>query len=76
MHSLIPLSLVLSILHSFSSVHALKVPFQVRTGNHPTSGLTRRANTTIPISNNGNAQYIANITLGGETVRVLIDTGR
>lgn len=72
MHSLLPLSLCLT---AFNLVNALKFPVEVRTGSHPTSTLARRAKTTIPIANNGNAQYIANITLAGETVRVLLDTG-
>lgn len=70
MHSLIPLSLLLAVL---DTVNAVILPFEVRTGNPPSS-LHRR--TPVPISNTGNAQYVANITLGGETIPVLLDTGR
>jgi hypothetical protein len=73
MHSLIPLSLLYSIVHS---VNAITVPFEVRTGDSlsPTTSLTRRG--SIPIGNTGNAQYVSNITLGGVTMPVLLDTGR
>ncbi|KAJ7143497.1 aspartic peptidase A1 [Mycena crocata] len=70
MHSLIPLSLFLAV---FDVVHAVKVPFTVRTSSTtPSHRLGRR---TIPISNNGNAEYMSNITLGGTTVAVILDTG-
>ena len=72
MHSLLPLSLILC---TFQSIYALKAPFEVRTNTHPSNSLVRRANVTVPIANNGNTQYIANITLAGQTVRVLLDTG-
>jgi len=72
MHSLIPLSFILTI---FSLVDALIFPFEVRSASQPSSKLVRRANSTIPISNNGNAEYFANITLAGQTVRVMLDTG-
>ncbi|KAJ6585305.1 acid protease [Mycena capillaripes] len=70
MHSLIPLSLFLTVL---DVVHALKVPFQVRTSTStPAHRLGRRS---VPISNNGNAAYISNLTLAGTTVSVILDTG-
>ncbi|TFK70925.1 acid protease [Pluteus cervinus] len=74
MHSLIPLSLLLFLpLQSY----AFGVHFEVRvthpSGNH--ARLSKRANATIPISNTGNAQYVANITLGGVQLPVLLDTG-
>ena len=73
MHSLIPLSLLYVVIHS---VNAVIIPFQVRTGDSvsPATSLTRRA--AIPIGNTGNAQYVSNITLGGATMPVLLDTGR
>ncbi|GLB38616.1 putative peptidase A1 family protein [Lyophyllum shimeji] len=67
---LIPLALLLTIL---DATHGIKVPFQIRTGNHAATRLARRS--TIPVANNGNAQYIGNMTLGGVQARVLLDTG-
>ncbi|KAJ7914476.1 aspartic peptidase A1 [Mycena leptocephala] len=70
MHSLIPLSLFLTVL---DVVHAVKLPFQVRTSTTPPPHrLGRRA---VPIANNGNAAYISNLTLAGTTVSVILDTG-
>ena len=31
---------------------------------------------TIPVANTHNAEYIANVTLGGREIPVLLDTGR
>jgi len=71
MHSLIPLSLILTVL---DVVHAVKLPFYVRTSSTtPTHKLGRRA--PVAISNNGNAEYIANITLAGVDLSVILDTG-
>jgi hypothetical protein len=73
MRSLVPLSLLLTIFHT--TVNALILPFEVRTGNDiSTSSLRRRDPTRI--GNTGNAQYVSNITLGGVTLPVLLDTGR
>lgn len=70
MHSLIPLSLFLTV---FDVVHAVELPFYVRTSSTPPpNSLGRRA---VPISNNGNAAYIANLTLAGASVSVILDTG-
>lgn len=70
MHHL-PLSLLLLVF----SVNAIIVPFKVRFSNGaPHTSLNRRTPTLI--SNIGNAQYVSNITLGGVTVPVLLDTGR
>jgi predicted aspartyl protease len=74
MHSLIPLSLLLLLFND--PVNALKASLQIRTDVHPSSQLARRTVTTVPLDNKGNAQYLANITLGGTPVRVLLDTGR
>ncbi|KAJ6504585.1 aspartic peptidase A1 [Mycena vitilis] len=68
MHSLIPLSLFLSVFHV---VHGLKAPFYVRTSS--AHRLARRGG--VPIANNGNAAYISNLTLGGVSVSVILDTG-
>ncbi|KAF9013318.1 aspartic peptidase A1 [Cyathus striatus] len=74
MPSLIPLSLLLLLFQS--SVHAVRVPFQIRATHIRTSTtqLAKRAS-PIPISNTGNAQYVSNITLGGIELPVLLDTG-
>lgn len=57
------------------SVNAVIVPFEIRVSNGKShSSLTRRTPTSV--SNIGNAQYVSNITLGGVTVPVLLDTGR
>ncbi|KAJ7758112.1 aspartic peptidase A1 [Mycena maculata] len=71
MHSLIPLSLVLTVL---DVVHAIRLPFQVRTSSTtPAHKLGRR--TPVPITNNGNAEYLANMTVAGVPVSVILDTG-
>ncbi|TFK40750.1 aspartic peptidase A1 [Crucibulum laeve] len=72
MRSLIPLSLLLAVLDT--PVYGLRVPFEVRIVDAPSTSLARRA-TPIPISNTGNAQYISNVTLGGTTLPLLLDTG-
>ncbi|KAJ6584096.1 aspartic peptidase A1 [Mycena vulgaris] len=70
MRSLISLSLILTVLNV---VHAVKLPFYVRTSSStPAHRLGRR---TVPIANNGNAEYMSNITIAGTTVSVILDTG-
>ena len=55
-------------------VHAGRVPFQVRYPQPHT--LSERAdNSTIPIKNTYNAEYISTITLGARNISVLLDTG-
>jgi hypothetical protein len=78
MISLIPLSLLLATLNLCPPAFAIIVPFEVRVNTPPSSYLARRAtaNSSVPISNTGNAQYIGNITLGGVAARVMLDTGR
>lgn len=71
MRSFIPLSLFL-LLDLQLSV-AVKLPFHVR---YSQDSLTRRANSSyINVANTFNAEYISNITLGGKTIPVLLDTG-
>ncbi|KAG7445719.1 aspartic peptidase A1 [Guyanagaster necrorhizus] len=72
MQSLIPLSLILTIFDVVA--YAVKLPLHVRTTRQPRS-VGRRANTTIPVSNYGNAEYYSNITIAGQEVSVLLDTG-
>ncbi|KAF8073928.1 aspartic peptidase domain-containing protein [Lyophyllum atratum] len=70
MRSLIPLALLFTIL---DATHGIKIPIEIRTNSPPTSHLARRSK--IGVANNGNAQYIGNMTLGGVPARVLLDTG-
>lgn len=72
MRSFLALSLFLLVLEA--PVFALIFPFEVRNNLPTTQPLSRR--TPVPISNTGNAQYVSNITIGGQTLRVLLDTGR
>jgi hypothetical protein len=62
----------LTLLTILDATHGIKIPFEVRTDN-PTTHLARRS--ILPVANNGNAQYIGNMTLGGVPARVLLDTG-
>ncbi|THV03007.1 acid protease [Dendrothele bispora CBS 962.96] len=77
MRSFIPLSLLLAVFDSYV-LHstAVKIPFHVHT-TLPTktssNSLARRD--SLPLSNQNNAQYVANLTIGGEVARVIIDTG-
>ena len=73
MHSFIPLSLLFTIVNS---VNAVIIPFEVQTGNSVSHSNSLRRRGAIPIGNTGNAQYVSNITLGGSTLKVLLDTGR
>jgi len=78
--SLIPLSLILAVFHALPA-DALKFPFHVK---NRSNNLHRRASITgqstgngsVPIANTHNAEYISNITIGGQTVPVMLDTGR
>lgn len=71
MRSFIPLSLFL--LLDLQLSEAVKLPFHVR---YSQDSLTRRANSSyINVANTFNAEYISNITLGGKTIPVLLDTG-
>ena len=65
----------LSFLIGPHSAHAGRVPFQVR---YPQShALSRRAgNSSVPITNTFNAEYISTITLGAGSFPVLLDTGK
>nr|GAT43189.1 aspartic peptidase A1 [Mycena chlorophos] len=73
MRSLVPLSLLLPILQSVQFAHAA-IPFRVRTSSTPSAHkLGRRA--PVAINNNGNAEYMANLTLAGVQLEVILDTG-
>jgi hypothetical protein len=76
------LSLLLS-LSGLALVAAITFPVEIRHVAR-TPSLQARANVsdqttgngTIPLRNNQNTQYITNVTLGGQSIPVLIDTGR
>jgi hypothetical protein len=71
-HSFIPLSLLLHVY----SVFAAQLSFEARSVKR-TSRLQRRASIAgQAVTNNHNAEYISNITLGGRTIPVMLDTGR
>ncbi|KAF8635935.1 hypothetical protein AX15_000106 [Amanita polypyramis BW_CC] len=72
MRSLISLPLFITLLDLATNAYGLKVSFDVHINNVSTR-LGRRA--PIPVTNTGNAQYSANMTIGGVQVRVLLDTG-
>lgn len=85
MHSLkiIPLSLLsLLFCHVSTLVSAVRLPVQARSVKRsvtsPGNRLGRRASVAgiSTITNTHNAEYIANITLGGKSIPVMLDTGR
>lgn len=55
-------------------VYAATVPFQVRYAQ-PHALSQRDVNSSIPITNTFNAEYISTITLGSASFPVLLDTG-
>jgi hypothetical protein len=59
--------------HGRTLTQDIEQPFARRADVSGTSPL--KGNVTVPIANSHNAQYISNITLGGITVPVLLDTG-
>ena len=71
-HSFIPLSLLLHVYPIF----AAQLSFEARSVKR-TSRLQGRASVAgQAIANNHNAEYMSNITLGGRTIPVMLDTGR
>ena len=72
MWSFLPVLSLLLWLDAF--VHALTFDVHVR---ERANTLTARDTSHVtPVSNTRNSEYIANITLGGRTIPVLLDTGR
>lgn len=74
---------LLSLLLFASTALAITFPFQGQTVpySHYTHQrrdalLPRATNASVSIRNNQNAVYISNITLGGRTIPVMLDTGR
>jgi predicted aspartyl protease len=80
MRSLLSPSFLLA-LFAACPTDAARFPFTART---TTSSLFRRAdisgqstrNISVPVTNIHNAEYISNITVGGKTIAVMLDTGR
>ena len=67
---------VFSLLLAYLSVvHAVNLSVSVRS-TFASTLKARDTNSTIPVHNTRNAEYIANITLGGREIPVLLDTGR
>ncbi|KAI8978777.1 acid protease [Trametes punicea] len=74
MRSLLPLfSLFISLL----AAHVRAVNFKVNVRQRAAAALAARANgqNAVPVANTHNSEYIANITLGGREIPVLLDTG-
>ena len=55
--------------------HAGRVPFQIRYAQ-PHVLAERAENSTIPVKNTFNAEYIGTVTLGTRSIPVLLDTGK
>ena len=70
--SLIPLSLLLHVYSAF----AIKFSFEARSVKRAGRLQGRATVSSQPIANTHNAEYISNITLGGQTIAVMLDTGR
>ncbi|KAI0696263.1 acid protease [Cytidiella melzeri] len=64
-----------SLFSLFIGVHAISFPVRVRTSYNPHNALQARDEHNIPVTNTHNAEYIANVTLGGRVIPVLLDTG-
>jgi len=69
--SLIPLSLLLNVYSAF----AVKFSFDARFVKHAGRLQGRASISGQPIANTHNAEYISNITLGGQNIPVMLDTG-
>ncbi|KAI0632395.1 acid protease [Trametes polyzona] len=72
MRSLFPVLSLLGLLH-----HVCALRFDVSIRQRRPTTLVSRANgqNAIPVANTRNSEYIANITLGGRQIPVLLDTG-
>jgi len=76
MHSLVPFHLFLTILDFAAlSCYAIRVPLDINVRNASPGSLALGRRAPVPVGNTGNAQYSANMTIGGVQVRVLLDTG-
>ncbi|OJA17759.1 hypothetical protein AZE42_04864 [Rhizopogon vesiculosus] len=75
MHSLTSLSFISSLCSL--SVLALRIPFDVRVETSATHHFPRQSssNGIVPIGNTQNSFYFTNITLGGQNISVMLDTG-
>ncbi|OSD07489.1 acid protease [Trametes coccinea BRFM310] len=68
---------VLSLLLSLLAAHVRALTFNVNVRQRAAAVLAARANgqNAVPVANTHNSEYIANITLGGRQIPVLLDTG-
>ncbi|KAH7885424.1 aspartic peptidase domain-containing protein [Phlebopus sp. FC_14] len=78
MHSFITRSFVYSLCSL--SAFAVKIPFSVNVANargRPNTHVVRQSSSSgsLPVGNTQNAFYYSNITLGGRTISVMLDTG-
>ena len=67
---------ILFSLFASSCVQAISLDIRVRTSYNPDNILQARNDHQIPVHNTRNSEYIANVTLGGREIPVLLDTGR
>ncbi|KAM6494075.1 aspartic peptidase A1 [Amanita muscaria] len=76
MRSLITVILCITVLQ-FSVIrsYGILIPFDINFGNVSPASSRLGRRTPISVTNTGNAQYSANMTVGGSQVRVLLDTG-
>jgi len=79
MNSFISLSFIFSLCSL--SVFALRIPFDVRVetpATHTNNHISRQSssNGIVPVGNTQNLFYYTNITLGGQNISVMLDTGR
>ncbi|EKM51671.1 uncharacterized protein PHACADRAFT_261948 [Phanerochaete carnosa HHB-10118-sp] len=70
-----PTSFLAIVFASLSVAHALNLDIRVRSTFSQHALYARDNNSIIPVANTRNAEYIANITLGGREIPVLLDTG-
>ena len=63
-------------LFASSCVQAISLDIRVRTSYNRDNILQARNDHQIPVHNTRNSEYIANVTLGGREIPVLLDTGR
>ncbi|KII90941.1 hypothetical protein PLICRDRAFT_107217 [Plicaturopsis crispa FD-325 SS-3] len=79
---MLPLSLFLTLFVAYPACHAINFPFvgrnvrgPSRRSLHSRADISGSNNGTVPIANTHNSEYISNITLGGQSVAVMLDTG-
>jgi len=73
--------ITLSLLFHVHSIFAARLPFEARSVKRvirlqDRASISGGGNGSVSITNTHNAEYIANITLGGQSIPVMLDTGR